>query len=400
MVRIALRQARPGMCVARTIEHPGDPAVALVNRGQVLSTSDIAALHVLGVFDLWVALPPLGFLDTLRTPALSMSQVRMLDAFTAAATTVATWLPGLEPLQMHAGLVQDVAALALRTAASLPMLADAELLPDPLLIHGCTVGLLSLLVGTRVESYMAVQRKRPQTTRADLLNLGLGAIFHDLGESQLVPEHRESRLLSWSEAPAAHDGAQRWQRHAALGHGLLRQHLDPSAAAVVLHHHQHADGSGFPAPAGGVPPCKGQIHIFARVATVADTFCHLLYEDHVALPVMVARERMQHSPFRDWLDPVVLAAFLALIPPLAPGTLVRLTSHADAVVLAPDGASGCQPVVRVIPSVRPGTLLPVLADMAAPVVYEELDLAEAGAPLIAAVEGVDVLAQVADTLQG
>jgi HD-GYP domain-containing protein (c-di-GMP phosphodiesterase class II) len=169
-------------------------------------------------------------------------------------------------------------------------------------------------------------------------------MLHDVGELQLPAEQRESKY------PFAFDelASPEWQKHAELGYAAVRGQLEPSAATVVLNHHQHFDGSGFPATSGQVPQCGSQIHVFSRIAMAADTFQHLLHQGGFPQPTVSALWQMQQNPVRRWFDPIVLAALLAVVPPFIPGMVVTLSDGRQAVVSKLHEDAPCYPEVQVL----------------------------------------------------
>jgi response regulator RpfG family c-di-GMP phosphodiesterase len=104
----------------------------------------------------------------------------------------------------------------------------------------------------------------------DVASLGVGAMFHDIGLLKVDP----AALAAWEQQRDEKDPV--WRQHVKLGFSLVHEHLDAAAAAVVLHHHQRFDGSGFPSrmhlSGKEIPVAGSHIHIFARIAAVADVF--------------------------------------------------------------------------------------------------------------------------------
>ncbi len=175
----------------------------------------------------------------------------------------------------------------------------------------------------------------------DLVGLGLGCLLHDIGETRLAERHRESRR-------SEQDDNILWYDHAVLGHAAMHGLLEPAVAAVVLHHHQHFDGSGFPIAAGGLPLAGRQIHIFARLALAADTFVHFLRRDQIPMPTVYALWRIQRQACARWFDPVILAGLLAIVPPFAVGEVVHLSDRRMAVVTHTYRQTPCYPRVQVL----------------------------------------------------
>lgn len=84
-----------------------------------------------------------------------------------------------------------------------------------------------------------------------VVNLGLAGLLHDLGRSRLPKGLWEKPgRLSLEET-------RQMQRHPRLGHAMLAAAggLPPQVLLAVLHHHENADGSGYPGrlPAASTP---------------------------------------------------------------------------------------------------------------------------------------------------
>ena len=109
-----------------------------------------------------------------------------------------------------------------------------------------------------------------------MVNLGIAGMLHDIGKTKLPAALRTCTAIS---PPTDEADRAAWEAHCHLGYELIKGGLEPSAAATVLHHHQHFDGSGFPAleaPRADETHQAGEsIHIFARILRLADLFDHL-----------------------------------------------------------------------------------------------------------------------------
>jgi len=87
------------------------------------------------------------------------------------------------------------------------------------------------------------------------------AVLHDIGKVKL-PEG----ILN-KPAPLSEEELELVQRHADIGAGIVAELGDPELAAIVRHHHECFDGSGYPAGLAGE-----EIPLGARILAVADTF--------------------------------------------------------------------------------------------------------------------------------
>ena len=75
----------------------------------------------------------------------------------------------------------------------------------------------------------------------EMVDLCLGAMFHDIGKSELQPQHRH--------APPGTPSVERqlYQDHVNRGVALAqRMGLSPQALLVIGQHHERTDGKGFP----------------------------------------------------------------------------------------------------------------------------------------------------------
>ena len=80
-------------------------------------------------------------------------------------------------------------------------------------------------------------------SRAQLLNLGLGGIFHDIGKTA-VPEH----ILNKPDK-LTNDEFAVMKTHPARGAAIVVKqaaNVNASVLSVVRHHHERLDGTGYP----------------------------------------------------------------------------------------------------------------------------------------------------------
>ena len=374
MFRVVLKQARPGMTLARTLTDPHRPDAALLARGDVLSPDVIAFLHEEGIYDLWIQDAGLNVLEDLIAPSLDRERQRLgetiIQGFHTAGQRAA---PGFCTAHMRETLR---GALQMLLTSNLPCVKELAGADEHIVRHGAEVCYTALLLGARLQEYVMEQRRHVGIHAREMVTLALGCLFHDLGETLLDDKDREQRRVESGTSTA-------WQRHAELGFNLVRGQLDPSAAAVVLHHHQHFDGTGFPALAGKEPQTGERIHVFSRIAMVADTFTHFLKHDGVPMPSVHALWRLQHPTCRGWCDPVVLGALMETVTPYLPGMVVQLSDRRFAVVTGTNAATPCYPEVQTLSTMT-------LRHDEEPMPRERIDLATRGDLWVQTVDGIDV----------
>jgi HD-GYP domain-containing protein (c-di-GMP phosphodiesterase class II) len=380
MLRTSTARLRPGMRLALPVMNPAAPSQPLLRMNFVITDGSIRRLNELGVRQVWVRYPGLdqldAFLNLEAAQARSELTGRIAEAFELVRNGSAAKL-GYDQYASAVSTLVDQLMRNPRTAVFLGDLVDAD---DELLRHSASVAYLSVLMGLKLESYLVRQRPHVPPHRAkEVVNLGLGAMLHDLGLSQL-PHDKLAALLAMPD-----ESDDDWRQHPARGFDLVRGRIEPTAAAVVLHHHQRYDGKGF---AGGehVALSGPAIHVFARIVAVADTFDRFRRPGPTThRPTARALELLLDADLAPRYDPAVVAVLLQVVPPFAPGTLVQLTDGRHALVIDHDPRKPLAPTVQLLDD--PAKLDEPDADLTGPI----LDLREAEDGLrIAAAEGEDV----------
>jgi HD-GYP domain-containing protein (c-di-GMP phosphodiesterase class II) len=348
------------MELAMPLGHPVRPDRVLLSTGSTLNTRTIRRLREIGVDHFWIRYPGLTEIERWVSPALAGAQLNlrrcMANAF-SGITEVAS--PKLDFSQYRRGVSELFNKLLDNRTAAL-FIEEMGSAQAPALRHAGNVCYISLLLGLRLDAYLTIERRRLIGAAAkEVSGLGVAALFHDLGMLRLPKD----KLEQWANVRDPHDTM--WRSHAHLGYEMIRGEIEPAAAAAVLHHHQRFDGSGFPkrsALDGSSVPLYGRsIHIFARVLAAADLFDQVRTGTDGGSPTpsemdisegpistVRALRLMQEPPLRDWVDPIVLSGLLSVVPPFAPGSIVRLNTGAYAVVSGWEPRRPCRPRVRLI----------------------------------------------------
>jgi len=98
-------------------------------------------------------------------------------------------------------------------------------------------------MGTMVLTVLLLQSYAEKVTDTLALNCAIGALFHDVGKSRLPQSIVECRPESLSPEETA-----RYKGHPNLGVGLcVNLPLATECMHCILFHHEHDDGSGYPA---------------------------------------------------------------------------------------------------------------------------------------------------------
>jgi len=173
-----------------------------------------------------------------------------------------------------------------------------------------------------------------------LLTLGLGALLHDIGKTQidmqvlLKPGKLNERELK------------EMRRHAEIGYLLLKDepNIPLLAAHCAYQHHERIDGSGYPRGLAG-----DEIHEYAKWIAIVDSYdamtSHRVYRNtllpHQAVEALYAGSGTLY-------DTDMLKVFRDKVAIYPVGIGVRLSTGQEAVVVDLNASSVQRPVVRVL----------------------------------------------------
>jgi HD-GYP domain-containing protein (c-di-GMP phosphodiesterase class II) len=201
--------------------------------------------------------------------------------------------------------------------------------------HSVNVCIISVVIGQKLG-----------LTKAQLYELGLGALFHDIGKQRVDPE-----VLN-KAGSLTHDEWQEMQRHPVEGllalfaiRGLSE--VPYRAMLMAYEHHMKIDLTGYPTNTRPRQPT-----LFSRIVATADGFdaatSKRSYQSQPWPPDEVLRE-MRENPKRGY-DPVLVKALISVTGMFPVGTLAILDTFELAVVIArnPDARRLHQPIVRII----------------------------------------------------
>lgn len=345
MLRVDLCAAEPGMVLALPVRNPNDFDRILLRIGYSLNEQTIARLDELGIKSVWVRCPALNVLckffneDIIRSQAHIVRQIA--DVFESVQGQVNAKLPYHTYRKSIRDMIGHLVANP-QAAMFLGHLTDSH--ASGLIGHSSRVTYLSLLMGLKLEGYLVRQRKRINPVIAkEVTAMGLGAMLHDLGVVQLPDEVQTQYLASGDESDP------QWQEHPTLGYEMIRGKIDPSAATIVLNHHQRYDGSGY--AGGGIAVLERErIHVFARIVGLAEQFDRMLNPPHQpAEATVTVLRRLMDADMLDRFDPHVMRALLSVVPPYPPGSAVRLSDGRSGICIDHIPVDPCRPVVQIVP---------------------------------------------------
>lgn len=248
-------------------------------------------------------------------------------------------------------VVQSIVDQILNEETSLVGLTTIRDYDEYTFTHSVNVCIFSVALGRRLG-----------LSKLQLYDLGLAALFHDIGKSRvpLVVLNKSEGLTDdeWRWL-AAHP----WLGVLALFHLRGQQELPYRAMVVAYEHHMKNDLSGYPR---SVRPRIQSI--FSKIVAVADGFdaatSRRAYQTVPMSPAAVLAGMRDNA--RRGMDPVVVKGFINLLGVFPVGTLVVLDTFELAVVHAtnPNPAAISRPIVRIVSDDRGNVLFPGhLADL-------------------------------------
>lgn len=208
--------------------------------------------------------------------------------------------------------------------------------------HSLNVSVISLLMARTFH-----------LSEGDMLDLGVGALMHDIGKIDL-PDRVRHRDEQFNSAEMRF-----YEEHVA--HGLSharRMGLSPGAMLVVAQHHEHADGSGFPLKLG-----TDRMTAAARIVALIDRYDNLCNPPHPA-KALTPHEAlsMLFAQGKTKFDTAILGAFIKMMGVYPPGSTVQLTDDRYAMVVTVNSSRPLKPCV-VVHDPSLGSVQPVMIDL-------------------------------------
>lgn len=198
---------------------------------------------------------------------------------------------------------------------------------DKASLHAVNVAVISLLMG-----------KTFGLSANEMLDLGVGAMLHDIGKIEL-PErvrHREEHFT-----PAEN---QFYQEHVAHGVTIAKKMgLASGATLVIAQHHEHADGSGFPLRLN-----SDRMTIAARIVSLINRYDNMC-NPHVPSRALTPHEALSllFAQGKNRYDTAILGGFIKMMGVYPPGSVVQLTDDRYAMVVSVNSARPLKPRVVV-----------------------------------------------------
>ncbi len=349
MKLVSIDEIKPGDILARTLYYPFGGI--MIKAGVKVDRFIIQKLKEIGYKHLYVYDEHIGdiqYYETMDELSKITLTKKIRETFTELRNEVGTLLKteGLKKItpqeitqylekeellisktsKIRLNFIQDVTSIVEK------LLSESEFMLSILTIkcasqyifeHSIEVTVKSLLLG-----------KRLGLTKHELIELGTGALLHDIGYS-LIPEN----ILNKKEGRLTEHEKKLLQLHPSLGYTILKNHPCVSilSAHVAYQHHEQQDGKGYPRGLKGtnkftlkkefVFESEPKIHRYAEIVGVVDYYDLLLTDTPFkkALPPDEAYIRLKNAA-GSILNREILSTFLEFLPQYPLGTQLIFTT--------------------------------------------------------------------------
>lgn len=321
---IDTKQIEPGMRLAKTIFSP-DGRV-LLTAGITLQSSYINKLKEYGTTAVFISD---GEADDIDLPEVVRQETRM--AAVQVVHQVMSQIPQerLPNVTAVRRAVEDLVDEIMAAKDLLVGMVDLKSLDGYTFSHSVNTAILSLMVGRTLDY-----------SRSQLLELGTGALLHDIGKC-LVPQE----ILQKPGELNAEEFLQ-VRKHTDLGFHVLRTQFQVGlmVAHVAFQHHERLDGSGYPRGLKGDDMIE-----YAKLVAVADVY-DAVTSDRVYRQRGTPAEGMRvlHEQAGTKLDERYVRRLTSFIVPFPPATIVRLSDGSIALVATVNASDFRRPQVRVL----------------------------------------------------
>jgi HD-GYP domain-containing protein (c-di-GMP phosphodiesterase class II) len=343
-ILLPVQELRPGMKPARSVMNG---TTRLLPAGRAMTTRDVRRLRDL-LHGATVAISdPLidelaDFEDTSQDERVAQhvrNKVAGVLSHLDSSVQASAQVTG-ELIDQLGRLVEDIIRFLRENPAGAVMLDQMDDCGGYLQEHNASVFYISMMIAAKLSCYIRQERERLTRVRTtpgafNLVPLGLGALFHDIG---MVPVQH----LFEKKEPLTPEEAEVVKRHPIAGAEMLPSSVGGMAKQIVRQHHEAFDGSGYPEGLSGE-----QVNIFARIVRVADAFstATMLGKNGKGRPAYQVLFDMTRGPNQQKFDPIVLKMFATLIHPFAIGAKLQLSDGSFAVVVQRDQEEPFLPVV-------------------------------------------------------
>jgi len=226
-------------------------------------------------------------------------------------------------------LISNILGEILNNKQILFNLTDIKTNDDYTFLHSVNVAVISLVIG-----------KLLNYDKEKMINLGTGALLHDIGKAFIPPE-----ILNKPEK-LTDEEFDIMKQHTTLGYEAVKNNseINSTSRIIILTHHEKVDGSGYPLKLKG-----DDLHEFAKIIAIADVF-DALTSDRVYHPKWPIYQVIEYltSLAGTQFDVNLIKVFTHNIAVFPNGTLVKLSTGETGIIIDQNKNFPNRPLVKVI----------------------------------------------------
>ncbi len=198
---------------------------------------------------------------------------------------------------------------------------------EEMYFHSLNVSVLAMMLA-----------KQMNLPKEQVKELGFGSLFHDIGKLD-IPDKVLHKTTALTRAEQ-----NLMEQHCAYGEPIAKKMgLSKQALDIILEHHEHMDGSGYPRRLKG-----DQISPLARIVAVVNAYDNLCNRPNPADSLSPATALAQmFARLRNQFDAGPLGVFIRCLGVYPPGTIVRLSDGTLGMVVAVNSAKPLRPSVLI-----------------------------------------------------
>ena len=332
MLLLPLQLCRPGMRLGKAIY--SDDGLVLLGERKELTDTVLNRLERFGIQYLYIEdarTDDLVFQDIVsaETRARAVGEVRTQFRRMMDESMRRSSVNGLQLGRAFKSVIDSILDDITSSQDAMLMLVNIHASDHYLFQHSVNVCIYSTILG-QAYGY----------SRDELFTLGLGALLHDIGKTQLPQDVllKPSRLTS--------EEFEIIKAHPTIGFKMLKDepNVPLLSAHIALQHHERVDGSGYPRAIAG-----GDIHEYARWVGLVDSYdamtTHRVYRN--AMLPHEAMERL-YAGAGTLYDQHKIELFRDKVAIYPLGMLVALDTGEVGVVVDVNALSPQRHVVRVL----------------------------------------------------
>ncbi|MBC3809823.1 HD-GYP domain-containing protein [Undibacterium aquatile] len=192
-------------------------------------------------------------------------------------------------------------------------------------LHSINVTVISLLLGKALD-----------LNKTEMLNLGVGALMHDIGKIELPDRVR------WIDEHFSASEKLAYQEHVMHSVNLARKmDLAPNAMLLMAQHHEHHDSSGYPSRIPGE-----KMSPLSRIVALVNQYDNLCNPANPALALTPHEALSQiFTKYKTRFHELTLTTFIRMMGIYPPGSVVQLSDDRYALVVSVNSARPIKPKV-------------------------------------------------------